>query len=1090
MSEGLNEPGPDDLVAQSRFLRALARRLIRDEHGAEDLVQDTLVVALENGVPAGRRQMAWLAGILKNLVRMSIRSDARRRRREELAAPRLPADPADVAARLEAQDRLLQAVRDLPEPYRATLVARFFDEMSAEEIARSEGVPASTVRTRTRRGLAMLRERLDGESGNRRAWVIALLPIARLPVPTIAAAAMSSTITTGAILMSAKKMLALGVVVLLLATGGTVTYLASTDDEPATTRADRSAAIVERDEREAPPPTKALLPEPVDLAAADRDLDLHGQLTDRGGAPVAGATLEALSYPWRRSSVLNVPGHDEIVVVRATKSARDGTFSLRLSRGRLVDLRIRAEGLAETTIASCQAGERVDAVLTAGAEILFRCTDDAGRPIENVEINMRRSLAKSRSTLERRGSTNERGQVLITALTPGRVTVFAEHAVHGFRGLPSRDLPAIDVPTEGRITIDIAFPAGRTVFGFVKDAITLAPIPGASVGVGWPLRRATRSDAHGRFAIPGWVDGDWTDIHVIAEGYGRQGRTVPREGEVEFALFPGDVVTGRIVDHEGVPVTDALVSAVASNGSGPGHEIDTRSCQSGPDGRFRLTSLRRDIGDHRLVVLSPGHAKLLFPFSPTEDGPGTIDLGDLTLPTARAIEGRILDGDGRPVAGVRIMIATPDAWKGFAPRYGDREERHTDDLGRFRFPDFPPGEYEIHAFEIRASSSDARSGKWKVDLSADRDLTDLECRIEARTARRSTDRRLRVRVIDETGAPVAGILIANRATRRPVRTNADGRCVIDGLPLGKTWVSVLLLPSHEYIGGTNVQVGADQEEVTIPLQRAAMLRGVVLGPDGRPLPGIIVRAWREGALVESRIAPTDEMGAFDIATSPGMTVDLDTDGRPARRGDRLPIRGELRHVTGPRDGLVLRTTPVTLDRKLTLRVLDLEDRPVEGALLLIWARGETWEARTGPDGRGTLANLPSDKVIVRIHPGTAIDLAEIAVDPTQVRLLPDGQEVVARFRPGVPIVGVVLNPDGDPVAGAEVKVMDDKGFERCGVTDEDGRFRCMAIPGKSHRVWARFKVGGEVFAGILGDVRPDGKEVVVRPTSCRSRPEK
>ena len=43
-----------------------------------------------------------------------------------------------------------------------------------------------------------------------------------------------------------------------------------------------------------------------------------------------------------------------------------------------------------------------------GAEILFQCTDEAGHPIESVEVNMRRSPRKSRSILERRGSSPSR----------------------------------------------------------------------------------------------------------------------------------------------------------------------------------------------------------------------------------------------------------------------------------------------------------------------------------------------------------------------------------------------------------------------------------------------------------------------------------------------------------------------------------------------------------------------------------------------------------------------------------------------------------------------------------------------------------
>jgi RNA polymerase sigma factor (sigma-70 family) len=1077
MSEGCIEPGPDDLVAQSRFLRALARRLIRDEHGAEDLVQDTLVVALENGIPAHRRPAPWLAGILKNLVRMSIRTDARRRRREERTTPRAPADPADVAERLESQERLLQAVRDLPEPYRATLVARYFDEMSAEDIAKGQGIPASTVRTRTLRGLALLRERLDGESRGRRAWVLALLPIARLPESTGAAAAASSTITMGAMVMSAKKILAVIAVLLILATGGAVTYVASRDDEPETARVSRTAAAGatshESAEDTAP---EAPLPEPVDLAAADRDLDLFGRITDREGTPVAGATLEALCFPWRRSRTLNIDGRDEVVIVRATRSARDGTFAIRLTRGRLVDLRIRAEGFAKTIIPRCQAGERIETVLTPGAEFLVRCMTEGGKPVAGVVVRLKRWPESRRPVVDRRGVTDVRGEALFRGLTPGKVRVTAEHPDHVADG---RSDPA--VPAEGRGTYDLVLPTGRTITGLVKDADTGVPIVGARVGEMWLLRRAVRTDSDGRFVIRGWIDGGYRDLHVIAEGYGRQRRIVPSEGEIEFTLHRGDEVTGRIVDCEGMPVAEALVHAVASRGRGvPEQEIDTRSCRSGPNGRFRLTSLRRDMGGHQLVVLSRGYGKLIIPFPVAEDAPGAIDLGDVVLSPGRAVEGHVLDGHGDPLAGYLVEIESAGAWVRSTPQYGDQEARRTDDLGRFRFPDLSPGSYQICLTGAETVGRITRS----VDLPADRDVTDLEIRIRtARTAGTADERTLRVRVVDDTGSPVAGVWVHTPKQIGPApRTDSGGRTVIKGVPREETWASTVIPPHIEFVADKPVRIGADQDEVTIRVLRAAMLRGVVLGPDGTPLPGVYVRSIPESSTVAYCVVFTDEKGAFSIPTSPGVAVDLETSGALKRKREHLPIRGEIRHVTGPRDDLVMRTTRVTTDRKLTVRVLDLEGHLVEGAHLDLNTRGETRAASTGPDGRAGFADLPSDYVGIRVRPGKAAGLSELAIDPSPIRLVPDGREVIARFRRGVPVAGVVLGPEGAPLEGADVMIQINGvgGPRRRTVTDPDGRFRCATLPDTSFFLSARHQSDDLVLLGSLPDVRPDGKEVTLR----------
>jgi DNA-directed RNA polymerase specialized sigma24 family protein len=61
-----------------RTLLACARRLSRRADEAEDLVQDTLLAALE----AGRDDGAWLEGVMRQQAAMAARGAVRRRRRE------------------------------------------------------------------------------------------------------------------------------------------------------------------------------------------------------------------------------------------------------------------------------------------------------------------------------------------------------------------------------------------------------------------------------------------------------------------------------------------------------------------------------------------------------------------------------------------------------------------------------------------------------------------------------------------------------------------------------------------------------------------------------------------------------------------------------------------------------------------------------------------------------------------------------------------------------------------------------------------------------------------------------------------------
>lgn len=64
-------------------LRAMARRLMRGRHDADDLFHDALIVAMRAGRLDDPAAPAWLGGVMRNLATAQARSAVRRRRREE-----------------------------------------------------------------------------------------------------------------------------------------------------------------------------------------------------------------------------------------------------------------------------------------------------------------------------------------------------------------------------------------------------------------------------------------------------------------------------------------------------------------------------------------------------------------------------------------------------------------------------------------------------------------------------------------------------------------------------------------------------------------------------------------------------------------------------------------------------------------------------------------------------------------------------------------------------------------------------------------------------------------------------------------------
>jgi RNA polymerase sigma factor (sigma-70 family) len=182
------------LLGHADFLRSLARHLVHDGAEAEDVVQETYSAVLKSPPADAERPLRpWLAQVLRNVVRSAGRSASRRRRRERevggQVGGRVGGDdvaPAtdEVMARMETYRRVVELMTSLDEPYRSTLLLRFYEGREAAEIARAADVPAGTVRWRISEGLKRLRAGLDERHGGRRdSWRAALVPAGSWAAP-------------------------------------------------------------------------------------------------------------------------------------------------------------------------------------------------------------------------------------------------------------------------------------------------------------------------------------------------------------------------------------------------------------------------------------------------------------------------------------------------------------------------------------------------------------------------------------------------------------------------------------------------------------------------------------------------------------------------------------------------------------------------------------------------------------------------------------------------------------------------------------------------------------------------------------------
>ena len=138
-----------------------ALRMVRDAHLAEDVTQGVFVALAQNARQLTDRPVlsGWLHRTAQNLAANAVRSDVRRRAREqeaaamnELLAPEPDAVWEHIAPHLDA------ALGELSEPDRDALMLRYFERKSAREMAQTLCTSEDAAQKRVSRAVERLRE--------------------------------------------------------------------------------------------------------------------------------------------------------------------------------------------------------------------------------------------------------------------------------------------------------------------------------------------------------------------------------------------------------------------------------------------------------------------------------------------------------------------------------------------------------------------------------------------------------------------------------------------------------------------------------------------------------------------------------------------------------------------------------------------------------------------------------------------------------------------------------------------------------------------------------------------------------------------
>jgi RNA polymerase sigma-70 factor (ECF subfamily) len=147
----------------------LAFRMTGSAQDADDLTQETFLRAFQSlgRFRAGERFFPWLYTVSLNVIRNHLRKakalqeESARNEASEAADPRN--DPAEAAIGREQGLRLQGYLLRLPIPVRETLVLRFYEGMSFEDIASVTGDTLSSAKMKVYRGLETLRLMMEAD---------------------------------------------------------------------------------------------------------------------------------------------------------------------------------------------------------------------------------------------------------------------------------------------------------------------------------------------------------------------------------------------------------------------------------------------------------------------------------------------------------------------------------------------------------------------------------------------------------------------------------------------------------------------------------------------------------------------------------------------------------------------------------------------------------------------------------------------------------------------------------------------------------------------------------------------------------------
>jgi protocatechuate 3,4-dioxygenase beta subunit len=351
----------------------------------------------------------------------------------------------------------------------------------------------------------------------------------------------------------------------------------------------------------------------------------------------------------------------------------------------------------------------------------------------------------------------------------------------------------------------------------------------------------------GHYVLRGVEPDSELKVEALKKGYpaASSGAVRVAAGEtksgVNLTIPRGLLLTGKVMDSAGKPLSGVAVSSIQREGGGGGMggmfrrqiSIGGRarpddSVKSGSDGTFAVR-LKEGLYDLKFVregyaAKDVGAVKVTAETKPL----------DVTLEPGVSLTGRVTRA-GRGIEGANVLVMAD---------WGNPSTTTGSD-GSFRIDDLTPGQAMLNVNKNDEFVQSIRP----ISLPAKDLVIDLPAggRISGRVVDKSGNRPVTSFEAGIQGARGGGGMMIMMPPQMQSFTTDDGSFVLENVPPGATTVVVNAAGyASGRVAGLNVEDGKALSDVEVSLEAAARLSGRVTAPDGSPASGVMVRQEQSG----------------------------------------------------------------------------------------------------------------------------------------------------------------------------------------------------------------------------------------------------